>query len=166
VGDTKSNGIKKTKWTVGGGVLIALLSTYATVQSARTASSSASDEELKATIAKQEAIINELNTGVIPAMQRGLETIQQTMKEMAQDESAARERIAKLEGILETFLRKVKLSNVSISTYEKPPEKEAPLLEKVPGKKLKKKSLYIPTLQLEKKNVLQHHIDSPIEDKR
>jgi hypothetical protein len=163
--ENKKNGkgLKATKWKVGGTIAVAMLTAWITYINNK----SASDDELKKTIVKQEAIVNELNTGVIPAIQRRLDQLQQDYKELGQDESAARERIAKLEGILEALLRKVKIKDIIVPAFStRAPEKESNGILKVLGlgkkkkEKPKKKSAKIPTLQVQQR--ILPNLDSPI----
>lgn len=154
--------LKATKWQVGGTVAVALLTAYVTWQSNR----SASDADLKVTIAKHEAIVKELNLIIIPEIQRNFESLTQDYKELAKDESAARERIAKLEGILEAVLRKVKKEEIVLEVR---PKKEPSTLTKILGmtkkkkeKKSKLKKIKIPKIRLQEQRLLKPSLNGPI----
>jgi hypothetical protein len=161
--DEKNNNksLKATKWKVGGTIAVALLTAYITYINNR----AADDAELQKTIAKQDTLINEFNSNIIPTIQRHLEQLRQDHKELKEDESAARERIAKLEGILEAILRKVKIKDIVVPAFPtEKPEKESSIL-KVLGLKKKEekkpKKIKLPTLQTQQK-ILGPSLDSPI----
>jgi len=89
-------------------VLIAAMSAYSTYMS--TYASSKSDNNQQATErnliisnAKNEALIDLINTVVIPQIKEDLEEIEYSQKEQSQDESASRKRIARLEAIVENL---------------------------------------------------------------
>lgn len=160
---TENNGKKViiTKWQVFGMIAVALLSVWTTYISQR----SASEDELKKTTAKLETIIDDLTKTVIPSIQRGFDKLTQDLADLKEDEAAARERIAKLEGILEALLRKVKIQDIVVPAFPAETKKEAGFLKvlglgKKEEKRPKKKKIKIPTLQVQQR--VLPSLDSPI----
>jgi flagellar basal body-associated protein FliL len=153
-----------TKWQVSGMIAVAILGAWTTY----TNTQSASDNELKKTTAKQEAIIEDLKKNVIPSIQQGFDKLNQDLTELKEDEAAARERIAKLEGIIEALLRKVKINDIIVPPFSSKSE-DGPGLLKVLGlgkekeKKPKRKRIRIPTLQTQQR--VLPSLDSPISNK-
>jgi len=93
----KSN-VKATKITVIGSVLVALIGFLGMIYvNSKTDDNKESHQKLV------QALMNQLNTLVIPQIQKELQEINITLKELSQDESAARERIARLEGLIEAL---------------------------------------------------------------
>jgi len=88
--------LKATKWQVAGRVVLALIGVYAATLATSTATSSASKDSL-------EQMVSQLNTIVIPAIQKLLEELRYDAKQDRDDDAAVRERVARLEGILESM---------------------------------------------------------------
>ncbi len=94
------NNVKSTKITVIGSIIVALIGFLGMIYvNSKTDDNKESHEQLVQELMKQ------LNTLVIPQIQKELQEINVTLKELSQDESAARERIARLEGIIEALPR-------------------------------------------------------------
>ena len=85
-------------------ILVALMSAYSTYMS--THASSKSDVNQEKSDTKFEALMSQMNTLIIPQIQKELQEIKYSLREQAQDESSTRERIARLEAIVEHLPRR------------------------------------------------------------
>ena len=117
-------------------ILIAIMSAYSTYMSTN-ASSKSDDNQIAS-----EALLNQMNTLIIPQIQSELRELSFSIKELSKDVSADRERLARIEGIIESL--PARLIRHSVRTLENKPEAHSSL-----DKAMSKAQVVIPFLKRE-----------------
>lgn len=100
----KKPDLRITLIKIAGTIIVTALGVYGTIFSTlannKASQSSASQEEVT------KAILDQINKVLLPRLQHDLDNIAVTLKEVGEDGSAARERLARVEAIVEMLARR------------------------------------------------------------
>lgn len=176
--DCENNGknnkkLKITKWQVGGTIAVTLMGAYVTWST----NQSASDDELKKTISEQRSMLNKQETMIaelkvlIPQIKEKFDGHEGEFSKLDDIVRVMDKKVSKLEGILETMLRKVRIDDIedmlAASFLSRKPKKESKgFLDKIgfgdkkEKKKPKKRKTGIRTLKMQQR--ILPSLDSPI----
>ena len=124
--------VKVTAIKVVGMVLVALVGLYGAVFS--TIANSKSDDNAVATEESTKAVLAQMNNLILPKIQADLKELAYTIKEIDKDNQAARERIARIEAMVEIFTRRLNMQAARTEQLSKPPPKPEPSVKLSAGK--------------------------------